>query len=122
MNKNLFYKLLSVTLLLSTLITYSCSKDKVMMSKEPIVMSDCQDTISFSQTILPMISDNCFSCHNSGTQPTLNNHSNISNSASLILKTMRGDGVSLMPQGGPALPDSLIQQFACWFMQGKQNN
>jgi hypothetical protein len=28
----------------------------------------------------------------------------------------------LMPQGGPALPDSLIQKVECWIYQGKKNN
>jgi hypothetical protein len=27
-----------------------------------------------------------------------------------------------MPQGGPALPDSVIQRIECWVNQGKLNN
>ncbi len=38
-----------------------------------------------------------------------------------ILKSIKGE-TQLMPQGGPALNDSLIKQFECWINQGKQNN
>jgi hypothetical protein len=35
---------------------------------------------------------------------------------------MLGANVELMPQGGPALNDTLIKQFSCCINQGKQNN
>jgi hypothetical protein len=39
------------------------------------------------------------------------------------LNSLRGEGgKQLMPQGGPALQDSLIEQFSCWVNQGKLNN
>jgi hypothetical protein len=35
---------------------------------------------------------------------------------------MQASGFQLMPIGGPALNDDLIQQFLCWIEQGKLNN
>lgn len=108
--------LLFTTFKLST----SCTKEKV-----PVVDLNCADTISFATQIAPLISNNCTSCHNTGnsTGYTFTNHTNISSNAADILKALRGEGgFQLMPQGGPALNDSLIQQFSCWINQGTLNN
>lgn len=98
----------------------SCKKDKVPASTfDP----NCPDTISFSTQILPMMQNNCISCHDvgNGTGYVITNHTNISSNATAILNTLNGTP-QLMPQGGPALHDTLIQQFTCWVNQGKLNN
>ncbi|MNK01882.1 hypothetical protein D3C87_196950 [compost metagenome] len=98
----------------------ACTKEKA-----PVKLPDvaCTTTVSFSQQIAPMIQDNCASCHGSGagTSPVLSNHSEISANGEMILNTLHGTP-QLMPQGGPALADTLIQQFQCWIQQGKLNN
>lgn len=106
--------------MLVLLLPSGCSKEKAPL---PIVDITCPDTISFSQKIAPMIQDNCSGCHGSGagTSPVLSNHAEISGSAEAILNALKGSP-QLMPQGGPALADSLIQQFQCWIQQGKMNN
>jgi len=104
-----------------TVATSSCTKEKV----PSLITSDCPDTISFSLQIAPMIETNCVSCHGVGnsTGYTLTDYSNIAANADDILNALRAEGGSpLMPEGGPALNDSLIQQFACWKDQGKMNN
>lgn len=104
----------------SFVFVLSCSKDK---APAPTNGLDCADTISFSSQIAPMISTNCASCHGDGnsTGYTLTNHTNISSNATAILNSLKGTP-QLMPQGGPALNDSLIQQFECWLNQGTLNN
>ncbi|MCE3295201.1 MAG: hypothetical protein K0R65_915 [Crocinitomicaceae bacterium] len=99
----------------------SCTKAKAPVS---IITADCQDTIKFSTQILPMITENCFSCHDEGMgqSPVLSNHATIMSHAELMLKAMKGEGAPQMPQGADPLPDSLIQQFSCWIAQGKQDN
>jgi hypothetical protein len=97
----------------------SCAKEKV-----PVITTapDCTDTVRFATQIAPIIQNHCISCHGTGgSLPTLTNHSEISSSATAILNSMQGTP-QLMPQGGPALNDSLIQQFTCWITQGKLNN
>jgi hypothetical protein len=97
----------------------SCDKDKTTLSN---VNLNCPDTISFAAKIQPMLNDNCIACHSSGgNSPNLTSHSSVSANASAILNSMKGVP-QLMPQGGPALADSLIQHFECWINQGKLNN
>jgi cytochrome c553 len=119
-------KIISVSLALSSiailtlLLPSACTK-----AKAPVSFGDmtCPDTIPFSQKIAPMIDANCTSCHGNGagTSPTLSNYAEISANAEAILNSLQGTP-QLMPQGGPALADSLIQQFSCWIKQGKMNN
>jgi hypothetical protein len=51
-----------------------------------------------------------------------NGHDNVSMNASDMLDAMRGNGLQLMPENGPALNDSLIELFEIWICQGKLNN
>ena len=103
------------TFLISAILLNSCKKsiyDKKL---------NCDTTISFTNQILPLVENNCTSCHSAGEAGyTLTNHANISANAEDMLSSMKGI-IKLMPQDG-ALPDSLIQQFECWIKQGKPNN
>lgn len=106
----------------AAVILISCKKDKVT---GPTIDPNCSDTVFFSTQILPMMQNNCTGCHDSGnsTGYTITNHTNISSNASAILDAMKAtNGFQLMPQGGPSLHDTLIQQFSCWIGQGKLNN
>lgn len=98
----------------------ACSKDKVSL----INTSNCTETISFVNEIKPIVDQYCISCHNVGnsTGYTLTNYSNISASIDKIIETTQANGSSLMPQGGPALADSLIQKIVCWKFQGLADN
>lgn len=112
----------AILLLVPVIVLNSCTKAQV---QEPFVDPNCIDTVSFSSQIAPMIQTYCISCHDTGnsTGYTFTNHTNISTNASDMLNAMKGQGgMQLMPQGGPALHDSLIQQFTCWTGQGKLNN
>lgn len=104
---------------LGFVVLNSCAKEKV-----PTVdtVPECADTIDYSAQIAPMIQTNCLGCHDvGGSLPTLTNYDEISTNATAILSTLNGTP-QLMPQGGPALSDTLIQQFTCWISQGKLNN
>jgi uncharacterized membrane protein len=97
----------------------SCTKEKVPVQT---VTADCTDTIHFATQIAPLIQNNCISCHDAGgSMPTLTNYSEISANATAVLGSLNGSP-QLMPQGGPALNDTLIQQFTCWINQGKLDN
>lgn len=124
MKHKLFF-FLGITLL--TLI-YSCTKDKApeitVVDPNNFITAECPDTIKFSAQILPTISNYCFGCHASGNTsiPEIKDYATISSNASKMLERMKATGSALMPQGGPALNDSLIKQFQCWINQGKLNN
>ena len=109
-------------LTLGVLTMNSCNKDKVPVDCATL---GCTDTVSFANQILPMIQNNCTGCHepgNAGGGYSLSTYDEIVSNADAILNSMNGAGMQLMPQGGPALADSLIQQFSCWKCQGKMDN
>lgn len=114
------FGVLSSLAIMGLLMLNACSKEK---APPPLPLIVCNSTISFSLQIAPMIEENCSGCHGSGagTLPVLSSHSEISSNADAMLNALHGTP-QLMPQGGPALADSLIQQFQCWMQQGKMNN
>ena len=116
--KTLYYILISTLICFASL---SCRKDKV----QPSPPQTCVDTVYFSTQILPLFQSNCNSCHFvwNGQIMELTNHSQIFSKAEDCYSTMtESGGFPLMPKGGPALSDSLIELFNCWIVQGKQNN
>ena len=118
--------MLKTTFILSAIaavLFISCTKEKTPTPPTSLITAECPDTIKFSSQILPMITDNCLGCHNTGgsANPVINSYTSINLQADKILKCMKGE-LQLMPQGGPALADSLIQQFSCWIFQGKMDN
>ena len=99
----------------------SCTKEKTPFTETPT----CNGTVSFANDVLPVIQQNCTGCHDVGNAAggyALSNHANVSAHASAVLGSMRNSGYQLMPQGGPALPDSTIQLIECWIYQGKLDN
>lgn len=115
--KSLF-KVLTITVIV--FIIQACSKDRTPLK-------DCQEEVSFSAHIEPIISLNCSvtGCHDfTGSGGfVFQNYEQISSNASIILSAIRHEaGVKSMPLGAPKLADSLIQQFDCWMKQGKVNN
>jgi hypothetical protein len=107
--KNSIY---SILLAIFTIAVASCTKDKVE-GDVPYPEVICSDTISFNNDVLPKIQNNCTGCHD---------NQNISSNYAAIIGSMKGTGFQLMPQGGPALPDSVIQKIQCWVNQGMKNN
>jgi hypothetical protein len=100
----------------------SCKKDKAPVD---CTTAGCTDTISFANQILPMIQINCTGCHQPGNASggySLSTYAEIVSNADAILNSLNGTGMKLMPEGGPALADTLIQQFSCWKCQGKLDN
>ena len=111
----------SPILLVSFMVLFSCSKDKVIDNQAFI----CTDEVLFAQEIEPLINQYCIGCHSAGSSYggyNLEGHSNIANQSQQILGAMQADGFQLMPIGGPALNDTLIQRFRCWIEQGKLDN
>jgi len=89
--------------------------------------------VTYSQTIWPVINDNCITCH-SGTAPSgnilLDNYSNISAHAqipagqpgSLYGAVSHDPGNSAMPKSGAKLSDCRITQIRIWIESGTPNN
>jgi hypothetical protein len=98
----------------------SCTKEKTPFVQTPT----CSENVSFVNDVLPVIEQNCSGCHdaNGAGGYSFTDYSNISTNANALLISLRASGPQLMPQGGPALPDSTIQLIECWIYQGKLDN
>jgi cytochrome c553 len=118
---------LVLLLLSSAMALQSCYKDNEEdLYPEP---DECNtDNVSFSQTIMPVITNNCVSCH-SGSAPSggvgLSDYAEVvaSIDGGRFLGAIRHEsGFSAMPQGAAKLSDCTISQIEAWVEQGKKNN
>ncbi|MEY4351730.1 MAG: hypothetical protein RL078_1809 [Bacteroidota bacterium] len=108
------------TLFLSLLSLGACSKDKVSPTN-----ITCTTTISYANDIVPLMQANCIGCHDQGNASggyDFSSYTAVAANATAALGSMKNSGYQLMPQGGPALPDSTIQKLECWIAQGKLDN
>ncbi len=118
MKKNYFLVFLSATAIACFAFTKLSNKTELSPSNgDPTEALDCLDTISFNSKVMPVIFNNCVSCHKD-----LSEYKEVASHAKHILKALKGDGASLMPKDAAPLNDSLIKQFECWINQGKLNN
>lgn len=111
----------------SAMLLQSCYKD----NEEDLYPgpNDCNtENVSFSQTVMPVITNNCVACH-SGSAPSggisLTTYSEVVTSVDggRFLGAIKHEtGFSAMPQGGAKLSDCKISQIEAWIDQGKKNN
>lgn len=86
------------------------------------------DSVSFTQNILPIIQQDCGSCHNATSQSggvTLVSYSDIAfyaNNGILLGVIKRESGFSPMPKNAPKLIDCKISTIEKWIQEGTQNN
>lgn len=114
-------------IIITLLILISCSKDKIKQIdtvNKAFLTAECPDTVKFETQVKPIISEWCMACHSGGgsNMPILKDYATISSNSENIIKAIKADGLPLMPKGGSALNDSLIQKISCWIQQGKLNN
>ncbi len=89
-------------------------------------LCDTINPVTYAATILPVLQSSCTGCH-SGTNPsgnvTLSSYAGVSAAASngLLMKSLRGEGVTRMPPSG-SLSECRIRQFGLWVENGYPNN
>ena len=101
-----------------------CTKDK----SAPIVptasnICDSINPVSYSDDIVPILTDNgCFGCH-SNSSPVFNDYSSVyTNRDNILLSIQHDPSLSSMPQGMSKIEDSLINKVHCWIESGAPNN
>jgi cytochrome c5 len=116
-------KKLPVLLFLSCGIAFFACDKKV--GKLPVVTTvvsvNACDTITYTKHIKPIFDQKCISCHtanNSG--PDMSTYDLLKSRAlDGKLKARAIDGnPSIMPQGGPKLPDAQLNLIQCWINNG----
>jgi len=96
--------------------TLSCTYDV----KEPEPSAACSLSVSFDDTIKPIIESNCAisGCHNGSQEPDLRSYAEIIRNKESI-KTRTSD--RSMPLGR-TLTQTQIDAISCWVQQGALNN
>lgn len=117
--KNMLLVLLTATLILS------CTNDSTsdLINTGPIL-----EQVSFATDVKSIIDNNCVVCHGStpiqGTNLSLSNYEEVRNAVlnrGLINRISLEEGnSSLMPQGGPKLPQATINIIKKWQDDGLQ--
>ncbi|MDB5282161.1 MAG: hypothetical protein JWO06_1236 [Bacteroidota bacterium] len=105
---------------------YSCTKDK---TSNPVTV-DCTGvnaaTNTYALNIGPNITDLYCAyapCHDHATNQSGVDLSSYNSTVDAfksknVICSIKGNGCLLMPNGGPALADSLIKQVECWAQNG----
>ncbi|HXB07894.1 MAG TPA: hypothetical protein VNW04_12270 [Puia sp.] len=121
-------KILLLTLAFSGVVVYlaGCSKQ----SEDKLAGNTTCDTVnvSYALQVIPILQNNCYSCHSSATPPTgirLDTYANLKVFASngfLSAAVEHTGTVTPMPYGLPKLPDCEVNTIAAWVDQGALNN
>ena len=123
-------KFLWATLVIGGIVFYgsSCSKES---ADKLAAASTCDTTnVSYSQQVLPILQDNCYSCHGQGNTAG-SGGINLSTYAALKVYAENGflvgnvshaPGYNPMPYGLPMLPACEVNTITAWVNQGILNN
>ncbi|MBG0857913.1 MAG: hypothetical protein IQL11_00310 [Bacteroidales bacterium] len=115
-----------VTFLLSATSCYYDNEEALY----PSLNTACDTTnVTFSGKIVPMLANNCLSCHSNATAATsgngirLEDFADVRSQAAAISGAINHTGTySPMPKNGSKLKPCLITQFEIWFKNGTPNN
>ena len=117
--------ILLVTLVIFSLFFVSCYYDNAE-ALYPTLNTSCDTTnVTYSVTLVPILNDNCTGCH-SGPNPlgsiSLTSLASLQAQASsgLLMNSLKGTGVPIMPPSGSLLPCK-IEQFQIWIRIGMPN-
>lgn len=121
-------KFLLVSFVISGIVLYlsGCSKE----SEDKLSGNTACDTakVSYSQKIVPILQNNCYSCHGGANPPTgirLDTYANLqvfANNGFLSAAVEHTGTVTPMPYLLPQLPPCEVNTIAAWVNQGALNN
>ncbi|NER13446.1 cytochrome c [Leptobacterium flavescens] len=104
------------------LSVFLASCENFVENEEEPIDVQCENPVSYTTTIRPLINLNCMPCHNGdGTEPgapDLTTFNAVNNLADLVREVTQS---RRMPLGG-SLTDKEINDIRCWVEQGAQNN
>jgi hypothetical protein len=120
-------------LVLTSFLVYNCMYDNEEELYPDIDSGEKCDTlnISLSNSIKPILSNNCYSCHSNSNSGTFGAGINLETYSGLVEMVNRGrligaithsPGFIAMPQGGTKLDDCSISKIRAWINGGALNN
>ena len=125
--KQLYSPLTFVTIILVLLGSCYYDSEEALY---PSLNSACDTTnVTFSGMIVPLLANNCLSCHSNATAASsgngihLENYADVQTRAAAIAGSVKQTGTySPMPKNGGKLKPCLITQFDLWVSKGMLNN
>lgn len=124
---NLKFVFLTITVIGMLCWLGSCSKESADRLAGNSTSCDTTD-ISYSKQILPILQDNCYTCHQGSNPPSgidlsdfsvLQSHVKNGDLKSAVTHT---GSVTPMPYGLPMLPSCEVNTIVAWVDQGALNN
>jgi hypothetical protein len=121
-------KFLTATLVIGGFVLYltSCSKES---ADRLTTATPCDTTsVSFSAQVLPILQDNCYTCHtgsNSFSGIDLSNYAILQahvHNGDLVSAVTHDGKVTPMPYQLPMLPSCEVNTIVAWVHQGALNN
>jgi hypothetical protein len=96
----------------------------------PSLNTACDTTnVTFSGTIVPILSNNCLSCHSNATAASAGNNIRLENYADVVARAVSVAGsikqtgsLPPMPKNGGKIKACSITQFDIWVKKGMLNN
>lgn len=96
----------------------------------PTLNTSCDTTnVTFSGTIVPILNNNCYSCHSNATAASLGNGIRLQDYNDVVAKAVAVDGsikhtgtYSPMPKNGGSVKTCSITQFDIWIRNGMPDN
>lgn len=86
-------------------------------------------TVTFTATIKPMLSNNCFGCHSNSTAASFGNNIKLENYADVVAASTQvagsvnhTGGFAPMPKNGGMLNACLLTQFEVWINRAMPEN
>lgn len=118
-----------VTFVTISLFAVSCYYDNEE-ALYPSVNSSCDTAnVTFSGKIVPLLANNCLSCHSNaiaasaGNNVRLENYADVKSRTTAIAGSLKHSGTySPMPKNGGKLNSCLISQFDIWLRNGAPDN
>lgn len=125
--KRTIFSLAAVCVSLLFLVSCYYDNEEALYSQ---VNSACDTTnVTFSGTIVTLLSDNCYSCHanntaaNFGGNIHLENYSDVVTNSPQIAQSVKHTGsITPMPKNGGMIKSCSITQFDIWVRNGMVNN
>jgi hypothetical protein len=96
----------------------------------PALNSSCDTTnVTFNSTIVPILSNNCYSCHSNSMAASAGNNIRLEDYSDVVANATKIDGsikhtgsYSPMPKNGGMIKVCSISQFDIWIRDGMPDN
>jgi len=115
-------------LLVCVMALSSCYYDKEDLLYGNTACTDTNSTVSYSQKLVPMLQQSCYSCH-TGNSPsggilmgTYNTDKAIAQNGKLYGSINHASGYAPMPEGRPKMSSCQIAAIKKWIDTGMPNN